>query len=223
MLNATSAFTRACSGSMTDASAGAFDKFMGNFYSKYDNLSGWLGETLNTVKEAHNNFMESRMWEFSNRVNGKDGQYVGRFEIGYLSEVQYQQQATGFMRDYIMANPLMMGLFNDGRVDGYGGDFSDLCTGIGRDNFYFNKANDGKVVFDKEENTLNRTVFTSSRDSMNHLTFKERVDIHRTWQASNLHIAANLFDPSSSIGGNILSEEEVEERRKELEEKLNQE
>lgn len=219
MLNATSAFTRACSGSMTDASAGAFDKFMNGFYDKYQNLSGWLGETLNTVKEAHKNFMDSRMWEFSNRVNGKDGQFVGRFDIGYLSEAQYQRQATGFMRDYIMANPLLMDLYQDGRVDGYGGDFSDLCTGIGRDNFYYNKTIDGKVMFDKEENTLNRTVYTSSRDSLTHLAFSERVDIHRTWQATNLHIAANLFDPTSIIGDNILSVEEVEERRRKAEEK----
>lgn len=218
MLNATSAFTRACSGSMTDASAGAFNTFMNGFYDRYQNLSGWLGETLNTVKEAHKNFMDSRMWEFSNRINGKDGQYVGRFEIGYLSEVQYQRQATGFMRDYIMANPLLMDLYQDGRVDGYGGDFSDLCTGVGRDNFYYNKAIDGKVMFNEEENTLNRTVFTSSRDSLTHLTFSERVDIHRTWQATNLHIAANLFDPTSIIGDNILSVEEVEERRRKLEE-----
>ncbi|QGH71901.1 hypothetical protein N1M2_38 [Klebsiella phage N1M2] len=218
MLNATSAFTRACSGSMTDASAGAFNTFMNGFYDRYQNLSGWLGETLNTVKEAHKNFMDSRMWEFSNRINGKDGQYVGRFEIGYLSEVQYQRQATGFMRDYIMANPLLMDLYQEGRVDGYGGDFSDLCSGVGRDNFYYNKAIDGKVMFNEEENTLNRTVYTSSRDSLTHLTFSERVDIHRTWQATNLHIAANLFDPTSIIGDNILSVEEVEERRRKLEE-----
>jgi acylphosphatase len=81
---------------------------MTSLYQKYENLSGWLGETLESVKEAHKTFMNSRMWEFSNRINGKDGQFVGRFEIGYLSEVQYQQQATGFMRDYIMANPALM-------------------------------------------------------------------------------------------------------------------
>lgn len=216
MLNATSAFTRAVSGSMTDASAGSYNRFMNNFYEKYENLSGWLGDTLTSVKDAHKNFMDSRMWEFSNRINGKDGQYVGRFEIGYLSEVKYQQQATGFMRDYIMANPLLMELYNQERVNGYDGDFSALCSGIGTENYYYNKANDGMLNFDKEANTLTRTNFTSSRDSMTHLTFKERVDIHRTWQATNLHIAANLFDPTSIMGGDILSIEEVEKRNAEI-------
>lgn len=218
MLNVTSAFSRACSGSMTESSAAQFNNYMSGFYEKYDNLSGWLGETLTSVKEAHTSFMNSRMWEFSNRVNGKDGQYVGRFEIGYLSEVKYQQQATGFMRDYIMANPLLMGLYLEDRVSGYDGDFNALCSGLERENYFYAKSIDGKVMYDKEEQTLNRTVFSSSRDQLTHLTFSERVDIHRTWQATDLHIAKNLFDPTSVMGGNILSVEEAEELRKKRDE-----
>lgn len=216
-MNVTAAFMRATSGSMTDNSAAVFDGYMANMYQKYDNLTGWLGDTLNSVKELHTNFMNSRMWEFSNRVNGKDGQYVGRFEIGYLSEVQYQQQALGFMRDYMMANPELMALYQTGQVSGYDGDFHNACTGIGRENYFYNRSIDGKVIFDKEENTLTRTTFSSSRDQLTHLSIAERVGIHRTWQATNLHIAKNLFDPTSVSNANILSLEEVEERRKEAE------
>lgn len=216
MINATSAFSRACSGSMTEGSANAFDQFMGNFYQKYENLTGWLGETMQSVKDAHRNFMDSRMWEFGNRMNGKDGTYVGRFEIGYLSEAKYQQQATGFMRDYIMANPTAMALYELERISGYDGDFSALCNGIGRDNYFYNKAMDGKVHFDSEAETLTRTVYTNSRDNLTHLTFRERVDIHRTWAATNLHIANDMFDPTSVTGGKILSVEEVEEIKRKL-------
>lgn len=200
---------------MTDGSAAVFDNYMASMYQKYDNLTGWLGETLDTVKGLHSTFMNSRMWEFSNRVNGKDGQYVGRFEIGYLSDVQYQQQATGFMRDYIMANPLLMSLYQEDRVSGYDGDFNSACTGLGRDNYFYNRSIDGKVMYDEEEKTLNRTMYTGSRDKLTHLGFSERVDIHRTWQATNLHLAKNLFDPTSMLNANILSVEEAEERRKE--------
>lgn len=217
-MNVTSAFVRGASGSLTDSSASALNNYMTNLYQKYDNLTGWLGETLDSVKEAHRTFMNSRMWEFSNRINGADGKFVGRFEIGYLSEVQYQQQATGFMRDYIMANPLLMDLYQQDRVSGYDGDFNQLCSGIERENYFYNRAIDGKVVYDEEENTLNRTIFNSSRDTLSHLSFSERVDIHRTWQATNLHIAKNLFDPTSTINGNILSVEEAEELRKKAQE-----
>lgn len=216
-MNVTSAFVRGSSGSMTDSSASVLNNYMTSLYEKYDNLTGWLGETLDSVKDAHKNFMNSRMWEFSNRINGKDGQYVGRFEIGYLSEVQYQQQATGFMRDYIMANPILMDLYQQDRVSGYDGDFHDICSGIGRDNYFYNRAVDGKVMYNEEEQTLIRTVHNSSRDTLTHLTFSERVDIHRTWQATNLHIAKNLFDPTNITNGNILSIEEVEELRKKAE------
>lgn len=216
-MNVTAAFMRATSGSMTDNSAAVFDNYMGNMYQKYENLTGWLGDTLNSVKELHTNFMNSRIWEFSNRVNGKDGQYVGRFEIGYLSEVRYQQQALGFMRDYIMANPELMALYQTEQISGYDGDFHNACAGIGRENYFYNRSIDGKVIFDKEENTLTRTTFSSSRDQLTHLSIAERVGIHRTWQATNLHIAKNLFDPTSVSNANILSLEEVEERRKEAE------
>ena len=216
MLNATSAFSRACSGAMTEGSANAFDQYIGNFYQKYENLTGWLGDTVQSVKDAHRNFMDSRMWEFGNRINGKDGQYVGRFEIGYLSDVGYQQQATGFMRDYIMANPTAMTLYELGRISGYDGDFSELCSGIGRDNYYYNKAMDGKNHFDKEKETLNRTVYTSSRDNLTHLTFAERVDIHRTWRATNLHLAKELADPTNIGGGDMLTTEQVEEIKAKL-------
>lgn len=212
-MNVTAAFMRASSGSMTEASANVFNDYMNGMFQKYENLTGWLGETINTVKEQHATFMNSRMWEFSKRINGKDGTYVGRFDIGYLSEVKYQQQATGFMRDYIMANPLLMELYQAERVSGYDGDFSNLCSGIGRDNYYYNRGMDGKVVFDEEENTLTRTKYTSSRDDLTQLSFSERVNINRTWQATNLHIANGLFDPTNILNGHILSLEEVEERR----------
>lgn len=217
-MNATSAFTRACSGSLTDESAGVFDQFMSGFYDRYQNLTGWLSNTLDVVKETHQNFMESRMWEFSNRINGKEGMYVGRFDIGYLSEVQYQQQATGFMRDYIMANPLLMGLYEEDRVSGYDGEFGDLCTGVGRENYYYNKSMDGKVHYDEEGKSLTRTVFNSTRDSLTRLSFKERADIQRTWRATNIHIANNLFDPTSIENKNILSLEEVQALKEKEEE-----
>lgn len=221
-MNVTAAFMRASGGSMTDKSAAVFDNYMSSMYQKYDNLTGWLGETLSSVKDMHTNFMNSRMWEFSNRINGKDGQYVGRFDIGYLSEVKYQQQAVGFMRDYIMANPMAMELYQDGRISGYDGDFHNACVGIGRDNYFYNRSIDGKVMYDDEKKTLNRTMYTGSNDELAHLSIAERVNIHRTWQATNLHIANNLFDPTSGINDKILSLEEVEERRKEREAEENE-
>ena len=144
-MNVTSAFNRGCGGSLSSEAAQVYDSFMGNMLQKYENLSGWLSETVDSVKKAHNNFMSSKMWEFSNRI-GRQGHYVGRFEIGYLSEVQFQQQATGFMRNYILANPTMMALYETEQISGYDGDFSDMCSGVGHGNYYYDKAMDGIVT-----------------------------------------------------------------------------
>lgn len=216
-MNATSAFSRGVGGSLSAGAAQAFGDYMGNIYNKFQNLTGWLGETLEGVKREHQNFMDSRMWEFSKRM-GDDGKFVGRFDIGYLSEARYQQQAQGFMRNYIMANPMMMALYESGHASGYDGDISQLCAGIGRENYYYNKAVDGMMMVG-EDGELTRTDYHTSRDGRTALSVRERVDIHRTWNATNRHIAANLFDPSNTSGGNFLTDEEVEERRKEAESK----
>ena len=62
-----------------------------------------------------------------------------------------------------------------------------------------------------------RTHYNSSRDGFTHLSGMERMDIKRTWNASNQHIAKGLFDPTSVLGGEILSPEQVEELRRQEE------
>ena len=215
-LNATSAFSMGTSGSLSQGAADAYNAYMGNLYDRYSNLGGWLGETLNTVKTEHENFMNSRLWEFSKRVN-KDGHFVGRFEIGYLSEAHYQSQATGIMRNYIMANPNVMQLYMDDRISGFEGEFASLCSGLGRDNYYYNKAIDGMNIYDTETG-LARTDYNASRDGRTALSVRERIDINRTWNASNLHVAKGLFDMTNVQGGDILTLEQVEENRKKAEE-----
>lgn len=200
---------------MSEHAAGVYNRFMGNMFEKYQNLSGWLSGAVESAVQSHDNFMNSRMWEFSKRI-GNDGHFVGRFDVGYLSEARYQQQATGFMRNFILANPEMYALYEAGRVSGYDGDFSDRCSGLGIDNYYYNKAMDGLAHLVDDE--MHRTAFNTSVDSYTHLSAMERINVQRTWNATNVHIAKNLFDPTSIVGEKILSVEQVEERRRAAEE-----
>ncbi|WNV45881.1 hypothetical protein [Aeromonas phage AerS_266] len=219
-MNATSAFMYGCGGAMSENAAASYNSYMGGIYNQFSNLTGWLSGAIDSVKKSHEKFMNSRMWEFSNRV-GKDGYYVGRFEIGYLSDLKYQQQAVGFMRNYIMANPMMMGLYETGHISGYDDEFSSYCTGLGRDNYFYNKAVDGLNRLN-DDGIIERTQYLTNRDDFVRLSVKERIDIFRTWQASNLHLANELFDPTNIMGENRLNNEEalevLEQRRKALEE-----
>ncbi|QDH47134.1 hypothetical protein D6_0047 [Aeromonas phage D6] len=215
MINVTSAFSMGIGGSMSKAAADVYNQTLTSIYDGMSSLGGWLGGAVQSVVQSHENFMNSNMWEFSKRI-GKDGHYVGRFDVGYLSEVGYQQQAVGLMRNYIMANPKMMELYEADRISGYDGEISDLCSGIGRDNYFYNRAVDGLMRIEDDEAV--RTHYATSLDKYTHLSAMERVDIKRTWAASNIHIAKNLFDPSSISGGKILSVEEVEAIQKQMEE-----
>lgn len=216
-MNVMSAFTHGCSGAMSEQTAGMLDTFLTGLYSGYQGLTGWLGDAVNTVKESHEKFMNSRMWEFSKRINGADGKWVGAFDIGYLSDIKYQQQATGFMRNYIMANPMAMEMYLQEQISGYGGDFANLCVGVGEENFYYRQAMHGLLNYNTEENTLCRTLYNDSRNGGEHISFSNRVDIQRTWRATNQHLLAGLFDPTSIDNDDILTLEQVAERKKEAE------
>lgn len=218
MITASGAFTRAISGSLNEHSAAAYNQRMQEHYAEFEGLGGWLGETLENAKQNHEKFMTSRLWEFSNLFDGKKGMYVGKYEIGFLSKAEYQRDAIGLMRNYIMANPNVMEMYNDDRIYGYGGDFSDLCSGIGRENHFFNKAMSG-VLYYNEDKELVRTDYTTSIDGFGTLTRQERQDIQRTWLHSNQHIAENLLDFTDNLThGSIKTVEEAEAIRKEREE-----
>lgn len=214
-LSSAQAFGYAASGSMNEQVAAIYDKQFNNYYDNINpNLGGWLGDAVKTVKESHDLFMRSRLWELGNKLKGNDGMYVGRYEIGYLGGLTYQQSAEGYMRDIIMANPTMMNLYEAGRVEGYDRELHALNNGVGRDNFFFNKVNNGYLT--KEEGTLKHTRFLSTRDNMTSYSTRERHDSHRTWRASDIHIQ-NGYDPSSITGNKLLSVEAGLEVLKNLE------
>jgi len=221
-MSSSSAFTYAASGSMSEKVASVYDQQMNNFYSSFSGLNTWLGDALKEVKENHDYFMRSRLWEFGKKLKGGEGMYVGRYEVGYLGGLDFQREAEGFMRDIIMANPSAMELYQAGRISGYGGELADLNFGIGRENFYYNKVNNGYVEHSDEGTSHTR--FLSTRDNHTSYSTRERHDAHRTWRATDVHIR-NGYDPTISIlgdmDGKVLSVEEGLKALKAMNEKEN--
>lgn len=220
-ISASRAFTLASCGSMTEHSAAAYDQYMQNYYSKLDGLGGWLGEALGKARQAHDNFMESRLWEFGKIVKGNVGNYVGKYEIGYLGALRSQQSAQGYMRDIITANPMVMSLFQTEQISGYDKDIHHLNKGIGEDNYFYRKVMDGGVSINRnnENSSYSLKIYSHSRDNHTHYTMRERMDARKTWRATECYIK-NGFDPTSIMGGKVLTLEEVEERKLEEAEKL---
>lgn len=200
-MNSADAFSFSISGSHTETSINRYADYLNRANNALGRFGGWLGDQAARNMESFDDFLSSRAWEMGKRLlNKDDGEFVGRYSIGYLGSVNAQQQADGYMRDVIMANPIIQQLYKDGEINGYGGEFSHFCSGIGADNLIWRRMFDGVVNLDKVEevNRLRRTSYNDS--AVGKYSYRDKVYAHKTHAASNHHIATTQFDITSSKG-----------------------
>lgn len=201
-MNAADAFSYSVSGSLNEDSVRRYADYVQVSYQNAKSLGGWLGTQAEKTLDRFNDFVSSRTWELGKRLlRGSDKEaYVGAFDIGYVGSLESQQSSAGFMRNYIMANPEVMQLYLDGVLDGYGGDVNHHCSGVGIQNTFYRKATDGVVLLNKENDVhvARHRHFNEAIGSG--LSQRERIDIQRTWLATNHHLAKSLFDPTSPDG-----------------------
>lgn len=211
-MNSADAFSFSISGSHTESSINRYADYLNRANAVLGRFGGWLGDQAVRNMESFDNFLSSRAWEMGKRLlNKEDGEFVGRYSIGYLGSVNAQQQADGYMRDVIMANPIIQQLYLDGEVEGYGGEFSHFCSGIGADNLIWRRMFDGVVNLDQVDD-VNRLRRTSYNDSaVGKYSYRDKVYAHKTHAASNHHIATTQFDITSSKGNKRTSFLEAEE------------
>lgn len=200
-MNSAAAFSYAISGSMTEQSMNQYANMLNASHQQVKALGGWLAQQAEKTMDGFNQFVNSRAWELGARMLKKnDGEYVGRFDIGYLGSMAGLQGAEGFMRNYIMANPEVMQLYLDGEISGYDGEFHESCSGVGRANPYYRKAMHGIVHFTEVDETR-RAVHTHYHDTGGgQLSFRQRDNIQKTYNAINHHLAATQFDFTSVDG-----------------------
>lgn len=200
-MNSADAFSFSISGSHTEGSINRYADYLNRANQALGRFGGWLGDQAARNMESFDNFVSSRAWEMGKRLlNKEDGEFVGRYSIGYLGSLNAQQQADGYMRDVIMANPIIQQLYLDGEIDGYGGEFSHFCSGIGADNLIWRRMFDGVVNLTKQEdvNHLSRSSYSDS--AAGKYSYRDKVYAHKTHAASNHHIATTQFDITSSKG-----------------------
>jgi len=201
-MKSANAFSYAISGSHSDQSLSAYANYVGSTTALLQNAGGWLGDQAKKTLDSFTDFVSSRAWEMGKRLlNKEDGEYVSRFSIGYLGSLEAQQRADGVMRDMIMAIPEVMTLYEAGELDGYGGEFSHFCKGVGAENLLYRRAMNGvldlKMVDEKPQ--LSHSHYHDSLAGA--LTFRERVDWGKTRAAAVHHLTTTMFDLTSSTGG----------------------
>lgn len=209
-MNSANAFMYACSGSYNEEQMKNYSSFVNQNVAQFQQMGGWLAQQATKTLDGFNNFLNSRAWEMGKRLlNKSDGEHVGQFEIGYLGSVGALQGASGFMRDYVMAHRGIMEGYLDETLEGFGGDFSTHCNGVGEDNIFYRRSMNGllnlETVDDKP--TLRHTHYHETLGGG--LSFRERVDIAKTWRALDHHLANGLFDVTSIEGKELPKKEET--------------
>jgi len=198
-MNSANAFGYAISGAYTDSQMQNHAEYVNQGAAMFRSAGGWLAQQADKAMESFNTFLNSRAWELGKRLlNQQDGEYVPRFEIGYLGTVHGLQNSQGYMRDFIMAHPGMQQDYLDGRASGYGGDFHQRCTGIAEENIFWRRAHDGVLRFDGEEDQR-RLLHTHYQESIGgRLEWRDISNLQKTFTAIDYHRAKSMFDISSA-------------------------
>lgn len=205
-MNSANAFSYAISGSFTENQIAKYGDYVNQTASALQGAGGWLAQQANKTLESFDKFVNSRAWEMGKRLLGQsDGDYVGRYEIGYLGSIEALQGAQGHMRDMIMCHPALMGMYMNEEISGYGGDFSAWNTGIAEENIFYRRMWNGvmnlETVDDKPQ--LRHTHYYDTVGGQ--LSFRERVDSHKTHAAIDHHRLKSMFDLTSEMGDKLKS------------------
>lgn len=197
-MNSAHAFSYAVSGSYTENQMQKYAEYVNSSTQAFQQAGGWLAQQATSALSGFNDYLTSRAWEMGKRLLGKsDGDYVGRFEVGYLGSVAGLQGAQGFMRDYIMAHEGLHQDYLDEKISGYDGVFSPLNIGIGDENIFWRRAMNGLMHMETKDDVTRLKHAHYLESSGGGLSFRERVDVQKTWAAIGYHRTKNLFDITS--------------------------
>lgn len=205
-MKSANAFSYAISGSFNENQIAKYGAYVNQSAAALQNAGGWLAQQANKTLDSFNTFVNSRAWEMGKRLLGQsDGDYVGRYEIGYLGSLEGLQGAQGHMRDIIMCHPGLQQMYLDEEISGYAGDFSNWNTGIKEENLFYRRMWNGvlnvETVDDKP--TLRHTHYYDTVGGQ--LSFREIVNSHKTHAAIDHHMAKKMFDVTSEMGDKLKS------------------
>lgn len=208
-MKSANAFSYAISGSFTESQINRYGEYVNGTAAALQGVGGWLEKQATKTMECFDKFKNSRAWEMGKRLLGQsDGDYVGRYEIGYLGSLEGLQGAQGHMRDIIMCHPALQQMYMDKEISGYDGNFSAWCTGIGADNLFYRKMWSGVLnlsTTDEGPPTLRHTHYFDTAGGGVGYSFREKVDSHKTHIAIDHHRAKKMFDVTSEQGDKLKS------------------
>lgn len=125
-------------------------------------------------------------------------------DIREYQTISQMQQAQSQMRQYIMADPYIRGLYHQGRIEGYADYYFDTNPDdVGRTHDSYRKMVDGVVQIDEEGEHVVQFFMhgDSASDSLPHFT--ERIDMCNTVANIRTMIKQGFEDPTSPTNARL--------------------
>lgn len=118
-----------------------------------------------------------------------------------LFEIDQFQGASLQMQRWVMASPVVRGLYHEQRCEGYSETYVDMDPGLkGEDHYDYRRVMDG-VMHITDDNWYATSYVEELKEGDRDLTHGEKVDIQNTWSRLEYLIALNKEDPTSPDGG----------------------
>ena len=161
---------------------------------------------MQKAQDAFNYFNSSAAFQFVRSVlqSATETGVVETTRVMPLLNLLDLQGASLTMQRWIMANPTVRALYYQQRCDGYADTYVDAHPGdIGKLHHDYRRVMDGMLEFDdKGEWVITHYLDVLGEDEAP-LPFLSKVDILRTWQASDLLLAISKDDLTSKEGGTL--------------------
>lgn len=126
-------------------------------------------------------------------------------EIRALQEYYQVQNAQPVMIPYVMAEPTIRKLYQQGLCEAYGNDYHDpYKDDIGENHVHWRRVMDGVATIGGEDDPFDwcATTYSDSFDEDVPLEFEQQLDILTTWDTIRAAIAEGI-DPTSRYDANL--------------------
>jgi len=198
-MNVMEAFVYGTAGIVNDTQMHHYSQMIQNNYLTVKSYGGVLGESADRHYKEYTDFVDSKAWELSARLTGNsENERVGVWSIGRFRSLAGLQNAQGLMTDYIMSNPEVMQLYQDGILEGYEGRLGNWNTGIGENNLFWRRQQHGMLNI-REVEEKQQAHYKHYYDSAHNvgLSVRERFDLAATQHTVNHFLAKTAFDFTS--------------------------
>lgn len=160
---------------------------------------------IEKAQAAFNHYNGSAAIRFAREVmQVTPGAGVDTNRVMNLWELESIQSASVIMQRWIMANPNLRKLYYKQQCDGYSDTYVDVHpTDIGDRHYDYRMVKNGIMDFEEDGAWVIKQFLDPLVEGDRPLDFLEKVDILRTWSATDLLLALGGGDPTSNSGGSL--------------------